>query len=134
MLVLGLFLAGMSYNFILLHSDVYVYYSAVAENTVLAPGEPLVALYDFNRKRVCRTELHRFVVRTNDNAVVHREITAGGALPPGRTKVKNVIALPVLLPGDYSFHTFTFGECSEGSHADYGIPVKFTVTFKPSSQ
>lgn len=92
------------------------------------PGGELSVKYHVVRRRVCMTDLDRFIRGIPNGEVVWRDRTPGGAVPIGENDVVNVITMPNRIkPGRYTLMTNVMSQCPDGMHSASTPPVEFEV-------
>lgn len=107
----------------------YVVYSAYAITPKVEEGGDLIVSYHVKRKRICKTEVHRFFYALPSDIRVWSEVVPGGSTGTVETMALLVsMQLPAeAVPGHYALRSMLFSECREGMH-DFPVPpVYFQV-------
>ena len=79
------------------------------------------------RRRICKVDLDRFMVRADTDEVVYRVRVPGGAGPIGDSWIAIEITVPDLEPGKYVYRTTIINSCEEAVYATTTPDVRFTV-------
>lgn len=125
-----LFMIGAAHLYLLMYRFIPPYEVVSAEplDPVTTAGGDFHVRYHIKRRRICLTDLDRFIRGIPNGEVVWRDRTPGGAVPVGETTVINVIQMPnKIKPGLYNLTTNIMSQCPDGIHSASTPPVEFEV-------
>lgn len=106
------------------------------ENSPVMYGENVIVTNTYDRRKLCKMDLDRFIIREGDELLVRRE-----RVPSGTTDVgvhSRRIAIPTVIPGGYpkdnlspghtyKILTFIHSDCGDRTHTSAGPIAYFTV-------
>ena len=105
-----------------------VYLDVHTTTPVVRPGEKFRLSYSVTRRRICETNVHRFIMTADRTRLVWRDVQAGGVADIGDAVILSDVPVPAdITPGKYVLITRSFAQCYEGSHMTTHTPVMFEV-------
>ena len=103
-------------------------YSGVALPAAIEVGDPLTVRWDVERRRDCPGEVRQFLLDKDGTHLAYLAPRSAGRAKPGPRGPSVVsIALPDLLPGDYTYRANVRSDCEDASYSVWAPDIAFSV-------